>query len=82
MTRSVRMVWPADQVILDAALASRADNDDTIDLAVLKGVKDQATLKVYHIGHFTPFDPVHKRTEANVKDKEGKSFKVTKGAPR
>ena len=29
----------ADQVILDGALASRADNNDTIDLAVLAGVK-------------------------------------------
>ena len=28
----------ADEVILDAALASRADDDDTIDLAVLAGV--------------------------------------------
>jgi len=72
----------APQVILDGALASRADNDDTIDLAVLKGVKDQETLKTYHIVHFTPFDPVHKRTEAEVKDNEGKSFKVTKGAPQ
>ncbi len=72
----------AAQVILDAALASRADNDDTIDLAVLKGVRDQETLKTYHITHFTPFDPVHKRTEAEVKDKDGKSFKVTKGAPQ
>jgi len=34
---------PADQVILNAALASRADNKDTIDLAVLGGLKnDQA----------------------------------------
>ena len=72
----------AAEVILDGALASRADNDDTIDLAVLKGVKDQDTLKTYHVGHFTPFDPVHKRTEAEVKDKDGKSFKVTKGAPQ
>jgi len=29
-----------------------------------------------------PFDPVHKRTEASVKDKDGKEFKVTKGAPQ
>jgi H+-transporting ATPase len=72
----------AEQVILDAALASRSDNDDTIDLAVLKGVKDQEALKSYHIDHFTPFDPVHKRTKADVKDKDGKSFKVTKGAPQ
>ena len=72
----------AAQVILDAALASRADNDDTIDLAVLKGVKDQETLKAYQIGHFTPFDPVHKRTEAQVRGRDGKPFKVTKGAPQ
>ena len=73
---------PAADVILDAALASRADNDDTIDLAVLKGVKDTEALKSYQVVHFTPFDPVHKRTEASVKDKDGKPFKVTKGAPQ
>jgi H+-transporting ATPase len=72
----------AAQVILDGALASRADNDDTIDLAVLSGVKDTAALKSYQILHFTPFDPVHKRTEAQVKDKDGKAFKVSKGAPQ
>jgi H+-transporting ATPase len=70
------------QVILDAALASRADNDDTIDLAVIKGLKNADDLKSYQIDHFTPFDPVHKRTEATVKGKDGKSFKVTKGAPQ
>ncbi len=72
----------AAQVILDAALASRADNDDTIDRAVLGGLKDKQALKSYQVLHFTPFDPVHKRTEASVKDKDGKAFKVTKGAPQ
>jgi len=32
--------------------------------------------------HFQPFDPVHKRTEANVKDADGKEFVVAKGAPQ
>ena len=32
--------------------------------------------------HFQPFDPVHKRTEAAVKTRDGKTFKVTKGAPQ
>jgi H+-transporting ATPase len=73
---------PADQVILDGALASRADNNDTIDLAVLGGLKDKEALKAYEVVHFQPFDPVHKRTEATVKGKDGKSFKVTKGAPQ
>ena len=58
---------PADQVILNAALASRADNKDTIDLAVLGGLKDDQALKGYQVVHFQPFDPVHKRTEATVK---------------
>lgn len=73
---------PAGQVILNAALASRADNQDTIDLAVLGGLKDDQALKSYQILHFQPFDPVHKRTEATVKDADGKEFKVTKGAPQ
>ena len=32
--------------------------------------------------HFQPFDPVHKRTEADVKGPDGKEFKVAKGAPQ
>ena len=72
----------ADQVILNAALASRADNNDTIDLAVLGGLKDKQALQGYQVVHFQPFDPVHKRTEATLKGTDGKEFKVTKGAPQ
>ena len=72
----------ADEVILNGALASRAENNDTIDLAVLGGLKDKDALKDYKVVHFQPFDPVHKRTEATVKGKDGKEFKVTKGAPQ
>ncbi len=72
----------AAQVILDGALASRADNNDTIDLAVLGGLTNKDALKDYEVTHFQPFDPVHKRTEATVKSKDGKTFKVTKGAPQ
>jgi H+-transporting ATPase len=71
-----------EQLILYGALASRADNNDTIDLAVLAGLKNQNALKAYTEIHFQPFDPVHKRTEATVKDADGKTFKVTKGAPQ
>ncbi len=73
---------PADQVILNAALASRADNKDTIDLAVLGGLKNDQALTGYQVIHFQPFDPVHKRTEATVKGADGKEFKTTKGAPQ
>jgi H+-transporting ATPase len=70
------------QVILTAALASRADNNDTIDLAVLAGLKDAQVLKSYQSVHFQPFDPVHKRTEATVKGPDETEFKATKGAPQ
>jgi H+-transporting ATPase len=73
---------PAEQVILNASLASRADNQDTIDLAVLGGLKNDQALKGYQVVHFQPFDPVHKRTEASVKGTDGKEFKATKGAPQ
>ncbi len=73
---------PADQVILNAALASRADNNDTIDMAVLGGLKNDQALNGYEVIHFQPFDPVHKRTEVIVKGVDGKEFKVTKGAPQ
>jgi len=73
---------PADQVILNAALASREEDKDTIDLAVIGGLKNDQALKGYQVVHFQPFDPVHKRTEATVKGTDGKQFKVAKGAPQ
>jgi H+-transporting ATPase len=73
---------PGDQVILWAALASRAEDKDTIDLAVIGGVKNDQALKGYQVVHFQPFDPVHKRTEATVKGVDGKQFFVAKGAPQ
>src|SRR5665647_738613 len=73
---------PGEQVILHAALASRADNDDPIDLAVLGGLRDDHALDGYQVVHFQPFDPVHKRTEATVTGPDGNTFKVTKGAPQ
>jgi H+-transporting ATPase len=72
----------ANQVLLAAALASRAEDQDPIDLAVLSGIKDKKELKQYEIIHFQPFDPVHKRTEATVKEPDGRELKVTKGAPQ
>jgi H+-transporting ATPase len=73
---------PADQVILDAALASRAEDKDTIDMAVIGGLKSDQALKGYQLLHFQPFDPVHKRTEATVKAADGRTFRVAKGAPQ
>jgi H+-transporting ATPase len=62
---TIEKVSPQD-LIFYAALASRAEDQDTIDLAVLAGVKDPQRLASYQVTHFQPFDPVHKRTEATV----------------
>ncbi len=71
-----------EEVILTAALASRFEDQDPIDLAVLSGVKDAQSLKSYQVVHFQPFDPVHKRTEAELEGPTGQTFKTTKGAPQ
>jgi len=70
----------SDQLILSAALASKEENQDPIDLAVIQGVADKTTLTSYQQTNFVPFDPVSKRTEATVS--RGSTFKVTKGAPQ
>jgi H+-transporting ATPase len=71
-----------DELVLAACLASRSEDQDTIDMAVLAGLKDQELLQQYRVLHFQPFDPVHKRTEAKVKAKDGRVLRVTKGAPQ
>jgi len=72
----------AEEVILAAALASREEDQDTIDQAVLGGMIDTQMLSGYIVTHFQPFDPVHKRTEATIKSADGKTFNATKGAPQ
>ena len=72
----------AEQVVLFAALASRAEDKDTIDLTIIAGLKSNDELKRYDVVHFQPFDPVHKRTEATIKSADGKQFFVAKGAPQ
>ncbi len=66
-------------VVQAAALASRAEDQDPLDLAVLSGIKAEE-LKGFQVTAFRPFDPVSKRTEATVKPASGASFQVTKGA--
>ncbi len=72
----------ATTLILMASLASRAADNDPIDLAVLAGLKDPSILNSYKQENYVPFDPVNKRTEATIKDASGKVFRVTKGAPQ
>ncbi|MCX2933809.1 plasma-membrane proton-efflux P-type ATPase [Mycobacterium sp. CVI_P3] len=81
---AVEAVWTAEGVSekslrATAALASRAEDNDAIDLAILAGAVDVPALEVLQ---FVPFDPVSKRTEARVRESSGRQFQVSKGAPQ
>jgi len=78
---TVRDVSPKD-LVLAAALASREEDEDVIDMAVLAGLGNDNRLKEYAVDKFKPFDPVSKRTEASVKGPGGETFEVSKGAPQ
>jgi H+-transporting ATPase len=72
----------AEELILAGVLASKEEDRDAIDLAILEGLKDRNLLENYNLKSFVPFDPVRKRTEATVEDRDGRTFMVTKGAPQ
>jgi H+-transporting ATPase len=69
-------------LIVAGALASKKENQDAIDEAVFAGLQDPEAVNSYQQTEFVPFDPVSKRTEATVKDEQGREFKVSKGAPQ
>ena len=73
-------VSPQD-IILAASLASSAESQDPIDVAVLGGLKDPGLGKGYRLIHFQPFDPMNRRTEATV-ESDAHQFRTTKGAPQ
>ncbi|WOL19031.1 plasma membrane ATPase-like [Canna indica] len=71
-----------DDVILLAARASRTENQDAIDAAMVGMLPDakQARAGITEV-HFLPFNPVDKRTALTYFDKEGNWHRVSKGAP-
>ena len=75
-----------NDVLIFSALASREEDEDPIDMAILTKTKSTPDIaaKIEHIKvtGFKPFDPVIKRTEATVQGEDGSQFKVTKGAPQ
>ena len=75
-----------EDVILNGILASREEDQDPIDSAIITKGKDYEDLikriEGYTIEKFTPFDPVIKRTEALVQTTSGESIKIIKGAPQ
>lgn len=70
------------EIVLAAALASRVEDSDVIDSAVIAALADRSALDTYTVSEFVPFDPVSKRTQATAKASDGTSVLVTKGAPQ
>ncbi|MFO0994548.1 MAG: plasma-membrane proton-efflux P-type ATPase [Hyphomicrobiales bacterium] len=68
--------------ILAAALASRAEDHDPIDDAVLAALKSKTALEGFKPVSYQPFDPVTKRTAATLTDPKGYAVICSKGAPQ
>ncbi len=71
-----------EELILYAALACKEEDADAIDKAILMALKKKDLLKKFRQLHFIPFDPVRKRTEAEIQADDGSIMKVSKGAPQ
>lgn len=71
-----------DMVVLMAARASRLENQDAIDTAIVSMLADpkEARAGIKEV-HFLPFNPTDKRTALTYTDKAGKMHRVSKGAP-
>jgi H+-transporting ATPase len=69
-------------LFLVAALASRLENRDPIELPIYQYINEHfpdADWKSFRQIGFTPFDPIRKRTEAEI-EKDGQHFTAVKGA--
>ncbi|KAJ1439518.1 P-type ATPase [Sesbania bispinosa] len=71
-----------DMVVLMAARASRLENQDAIDCAIVSMLADpkEARAGIKEV-HFLPFNPTDKRTALTYIDAAGKMHRVSKGAP-
>ncbi|XP_028059244.1 plasma membrane ATPase 4-like [Camellia sinensis] len=71
-----------DLVILLAARASRTENQDAIDAAIVGMLADpkEARAGIREV-HFLPFNPVDKRTALTYIDASGNWHRASKGAP-
>ncbi|KAG2310782.1 hypothetical protein Bca4012_025291 [Brassica carinata] len=71
-----------EEVLLFAARASRTENQDAIDAAMVGMLADpkEARAGIREI-HFFPFNPVDKRTALTYIDGNGDWHRVSKGAP-
>ncbi|XXG39851.1 hypothetical protein AAC387_Pa01g0709 [Persea americana] len=71
-----------EHVVLLAARASRTENQDAIDAAIVGMLADpkEARAGIREV-HFFPFNPVDKRTALTYIDSDGKWHRASKGAP-
>ncbi|GMI77823.1 TRANSPARENT TESTA 13, autoinhibited H(+)-ATPase isoform 10 [Hibiscus trionum] len=71
-----------DMVVLLAARASRLENQDAIDTAIVNMLADpkEARANIREV-HFLPFNPVEKRTAITYIDSDGNWYRASKGAP-
>ncbi|KAF7817186.1 plasma membrane ATPase 4 [Senna tora] len=71
-----------EYVILLAAMASRTENQDAIDAAIVGMLADpkEARAGIREV-HFLPFNPVDKRTALTYIDSDGNWHRASKGAP-
>jgi len=74
--------FTADDVLLDAALATQKSSEDAIDVAILSAAGTRADIEHAKQTDFVPFNPVDKRTLATVVDPSGKTRHYAKGAPQ
>jgi H+-transporting ATPase len=76
--------FTTDDVLIFGTLASRAEDQDPIDTAIITKTLETHSdiIKTYKIVKFKPFDPVSKRTEVSLEDAKGNKILVTKGAPQ
>ena len=78
--------FTSNDVLVFASLASREEDKDPIDSAIITKTKSDKSLEdrlaSYQIKEFKPFDPVIKRSEVTVIDQKNKTFKISKGAPQ
>ena len=78
-------VFPGKQesdLFLVAVLASKVENHDPIELPIFQYLKEKQSdldWQSYKQLSFTPFDPIRKRTEAEI-EKDGERFVAMKGA--
>ncbi|XP_010531893.1 PREDICTED: ATPase 10, plasma membrane-type isoform X3 [Tarenaya hassleriana] len=71
-----------DTILLLASRASRLENQDAIDAAIVSMLADprEARANIKEV-HFLPFNPVDKRTAITYIDSDGKWYRASKGAP-